>query len=381
MKQIVLKLKVVLLLLIMLPLVGQAQKIKNEEVWDKISGYFSPPLEFRDDFGKYRSLLKFYNGDTVATQKDWNKRRAEIQSQWHSMMGKWPPFIKKQKMEVLETIRRENFTQYHIRFNWTPTEKTTAYLLVPDGKGKKPAVITTFYEPETAVGLGKPNRDFAYQLAKRGYITLSIGTTEASKAGTYSIYYPSVANATVEPLSMLAYAAVNSWYLLSELPYVDKTKIGIIGHSFGGKWAMFASCLFDKFACGVWSDPGVVFDETKAGAVNYWEPWYLGYYPPPWQNAWRKRGDVAEAKGLYPQLIRKGHNLHEIMALMVPRPFLVSGGSSDPSYRWKALNHIVSVNQLLGQHYRVAMTNRPKHEPTTESNETAYLFFDYFLKK
>lgn len=45
--------------------------------------------------------------------------------------------------------------------------------------------------------------------------------------------------------------------------------------------AMFASCLYEKFACTAWSDPGIVFDETKDNYINYWEPWYLGYYPHP----------------------------------------------------------------------------------------------------
>jgi len=48
-------------------------------------------------------------------------------------------------------------------------------------------------------------------------------------------------------------------------------RVGIVGRSFGGKWAMFASCLDDKFACAAHSDPGIVFDEKRPN-VNYWEP-------------------------------------------------------------------------------------------------------------
>ncbi|MBZ4188601.1 prolyl oligopeptidase family serine peptidase [Niabella beijingensis] len=374
---------ILLLLLLMVVITDTAngQRSAKETIDDRISRYFYPPAALKDDLGPYRPLLRFYNGDTVLTKQAWQKRRTEIETTWHRMMGRWPSFIKKQKMELLDSIQREGFIQYRIRFNWTPVEKTIAYLCVPQTKGKLPAVITTFYEPETAIGKGKPNRDFACQLARRGYVTLSIGTTEASKAGTYSVYYPSIKNATVAPLSMLAYTAANAWYLLADLPYVDNKRIGIMGHSFGGKWAMFASCLFDKFACAVWSDPGVVFDDTKGSAVNYWEPWYLGYYPPPWKDTWRKTGSTADAKGLYPRLIKEGYDLHELMALMAPRPFLVSGGSSDPVDRWTALNQVVRVNALLGYTNRVAMTNRPKHDPNDESNEAAYLFFDSFLKK
>lgn len=386
------RIKPILFLLIAGTLIGQelpAQPPRKKaehpltvkaEIWRKISGDFSPPANLRNNFGDYRSPLVFYNGDPVRTKAHWKKRREEILQQWHSMTGQWPKPITDQKYHVLDSIQRENFMQYRIRFYWTPNEETEGYLLIPLDKEprKKPAVITVYYEPETGVGLKQPLRDFAYQLAKRGFITLSLGTTNATEAKTYSLYYPDLEHATVQPLSMLAYAAANAWHLLAGMPQVDSTRIGIMGHSFGGKWAMFASCLFEKFACAVWSDPGIVFDGSR-GNINYWEPWYLGYHPPPW----RKRGLISEenpAHGLYPRLVSEGYDLHELHALMAPRPFLVSGGEEDPVSRWIPLNHTFAVNKLLKVDNRVAMTNRPSHSPTKESNEHAYLFFEYFLK-
>jgi dienelactone hydrolase len=350
-----------------------------QALWEKISPFFSPPAEFKDKYGDYRSPLKFYNGQTVKTPGDWKKRREEILERWNKMMGVWPPFIKDQKMEILETLHKDGFTQHRIRFFWIPNEKTEGYLLIPDIKGKKPAVVTVYYEPETAIGNGASNRDFAYQLAKRGFVTLSVGTTATTNSKTYSLYYPDIQNSAIQPISVLAYAAANTWFLLSKNPEVDSHRIGIIGHSYGGKWSMFASCLFEKFACAVWSDPGIVFDESRP-SINYWEPWYLGYYPPPWNNTWRKTGLISDAKGLYPKLVSEGFDLHELHALMAPRPFLVSGGSEDTPKRWIPLNHTVAVNKLLGYNNRVAMTNRPDHSPTDESNEQVYSFFEYFLK-
>ena len=113
--------------------------------------------------------------------------------------------------------------------------------------------------------------------------------------------------------------------------------------------------------------------------MNYWEAWYLGYTSPPW----RKRGIITKnnpAKGLYPKLVAEGFDLHELHALMAPRPFLVSGGAEDPPQRWLALNHTINVNRLLGVNNRVAMTNRPEHSPNPKSNEQIYLFFEFFLK-
>ena len=357
---------------------GLMEAEKNA-IWGQIATYFEPPSEYKNVYGDYRSPLLFYNGDSVKTKKDWQKRRAEIRSRWMDLMSEWPAIMTEQHFEIIDTVYREDFTQHTVRFYWTPNQQTEGYLLIPNTEGKKPAVITVFYEPETAIGLSdKPNRDFAYQLTKRGFVTLSLGTTQTTKDKTYSIYYPNIENATMQPLSALAYAAANSWEALAKVEDVDSTRIGITGHSYGGKWAMFASCLYDKFACAAWSDPGIVFDETKGSGVNYWEPWYLGYYPPPWNKTWSKTS--SGNNGLYSQLIQENFDLHELHALMAPRPFLVSGGSGDPIERWTALNHSVAINKLLGYDNRVAMTNRAEHSPNEESNEVLNLFFEWWLK-
>jgi hypothetical protein len=141
---------------------------------------------------------------------------------------------------------------------------------------------------------------------------------------------------------------------------------------------MFASCLYEKFACAAWSDPGIVFDESRP-SVNYWEPWYLGYHQPPW----RERGVITDqnpARGLYPRLRAEGHDLHELHALMAGRPFFVSGGSEDPPSRWQSLNHTIQVNQLLGLDGLVGMSNRPDHDPNADSNSLIYAFFEHFLR-
>src|SRR5699024_1852511 len=220
---------------------------KTSAIWKAIAPYFLPTDKYKGKYGEYISPLKFYDGDSVKTKQDWQKRRGQIRSRWMHMMGEWPPSLKDPELEIIDTKEKEDFTQHRIRFKWTPNETTEGYLLIPGSKGPHPAVITVYYEPETAIGGGKPDRDYAYQLAKRGFVTLSLGTTKTTKAKTYSLYYPSIDNAQVEPLSMLAYAAANAWYVLSNRPQVDSTRIGIMGHSYGGKWAMFASCLFDKF--------------------------------------------------------------------------------------------------------------------------------------
>ena len=342
-----------------------------EPTWKKIAPAFQPPREFVGDLGAYKSPLVFDDGCAVKTAEDWARRREELRGYWHRMLGPWPPLVDKPAIEVLETTRRDNFTQKKVQVEAAPQLRLPGYLLVPDGAGPHPAVLVVFYEPETGVGLNdRKLLDFAYQLARRGFVALSIGWPNS---------YTAAESPKLQPLSCLAYLAANCHSALAGLREVDPARVGVVGHSFGGKWAMFASCLYDKFACAVWSDPGIVFDEKRPN-VNYWEPWYLGWEP----GRTRKPGVPTEANprtGPYKRIVEAGHDLHELHALMAPRPFLVSGGSEDPPERWKALNHAVAVNRLLGYRDRVAMTNRAGHSPTAESNEQIYPFFEHFLRQ
>lgn len=346
--------------------------------WDKLIPYFSVPFDFLDDFGDYPSPLLTEDGSIITTLKDWEIHRAKIRKKWHGLLGEWPTTITNPTFEILDESSLDTHLQQRVRFEWVPGQFTEGYLLIPHQGTDLAAVITVFYEPETGIGQGKPNRDFALQLVKRGFVTLSLGTTESTENQTYSIYYPDIDSATVQPLSMLAYAANTGWELLSSLPQVDSTRIGITGHSYGGKWAMFASCLTDKFAAAAWSDPGIVFESDKP-AVNYWEPWYLGYHPRPWRSRGMPTSDNP-MHGLYPQLLETNLDLHELHVLMAPRPFFVSGGSEDSRERWIPLNHSIAVNRLYELDHRVGMSNRPNHDPNEESNEIMYTFFEYFLQ-
>ncbi|MEZ5384643.1 MAG: sialidase [Prosthecobacter sp.] len=333
------------------------------------------PAEMADQLSSGKLPLVFNDGREVKNADDWVRRRVEILDDWHGIMGAWPKVIENPKVEVLESTRREEgVMQRRIRIEIAPGRTEDGYLLLPAAKEKRPAVFVPYYDPETSAGLNdKPLRDFAWQLARRGFVSLCIGSPGGDARKPVLS-----AGAQCQPLSYLGYVSANMWQALASLPEVDDTRIGIVGHSYGGKWALFGSCLWEKYACGVWSDPGIVFDETR-GSINYQEPWYLGLDP----AITRKPGLVNEQSprtGAYKTLIEKGHNLQELHALMAPRPFLVSGGAEDPPKRWAALNHAIAVNKLLGYSGRVAMTNRPDHSPNEESNEQIYRFFEFWLK-
>jgi dienelactone hydrolase len=368
----------------------------------ELAQYFAPLEQYRSDFGSFRSPLVFADGTQVQNPAAWQRRREEILSIWHKTMGPWPPLIERPRVEVVNEIRREGITQQQLRIEVAlGGEMVDALLLLPEARGprrKRPAVLVLFYDAETGAGLGSPFCDYAWQLVKRGFVALSIGKpnahidlTSTNKPRTEPYLGPVGKPVLVQPLSALAYAAANAHTVLAQRPEVDPARIGIVGHSFGGKWAMFASCLYDEFACAVWSDPGIVFDErdrrkqNPTGSVNYWDVWYLGFElgtiaDPKNAGTWRKLPSEGQARtGAYKQLVEGGHDLVELHALMAPRAFLVSGSTADLPERWPALNHAIAVNQLLGYDHRVAMTARDGHTPTEASNGQVYRFFEWCL--
>jgi hypothetical protein len=362
-----------------------------DETWAKIDPCFQPPAAYQNQFGSYPSPLRFYDGRPVASAAEWPARRAEILAYWHREMGPWPELLARPKMEFSERAVRDGIVQHRVEMEVAPGVRQHGFFLVPPGgeTTPRPAILVVFYAPEVSVAYQGPRAiegqakrylipgergrllDFALQLARRGFVTLSIGTPGDDA------YHPLQTGAKCQPLSYLAYIAANCHTILAQRPEVDAARIGVMGHSYGGKWALFASCFYEKFACAVWSDPGIVFDESQP-ATNYWEPWYLGLDP----QATRKRGPLTSDSprtGAYRRIQESGHDLTEVHALMAPRPFLVSGGNLDGADRWVSLNHAVAVNRLLGRENRVALTTRPDHAPTAESNEQAFLFLEYFL--
>ena len=354
----------------LIPWIGQAQ----HPVPELLDPFYAPPASFKVDPGGYRSPLIFQDETRVETPEDWQRRRIEIRSSWMEIMGPWPDVIKDNALELGEAVDLGPYIQQRISLNIAPGQRESGWLLLPKGTGPFPSVLVVFYDPETSIGLkaNHPGRDFGRQLVQEGIATLNIGTPGGNA------WKPEIGDAECQPLSFHAYVAANAWHAMAHHPKLDASRIGITGHSYGGKWAMFAAALWEHFAAVAVSDPGIVFDESRSN-VNYWEPWYLGLDP---ENPRSKAGIPSienPRTGAYRTMFNRGMDLQEIHALIAPRPFLVSGGSEDPVERWNSLHHLTEINRILGYERRVFFTQRQAHGPTVESNEQLRAFFKYFL--
>src|SRR3954466_14718368 len=66
-----------------------------------LSGLYSPPAEFRNDFGSYRSPLRFEDGHRVTTSAEWGARRKQILHTWLRIIGPWPELLVNPNFEKL----------------------------------------------------------------------------------------------------------------------------------------------------------------------------------------------------------------------------------------------------------------------------------------
>ena len=103
-----------------------------------------------------------------------------------------------------------------------------------------------------------------------GIATLNIGTP----GGMHGIRQR---RGRAQPLSYYAYVAANAWLAMAQHSKLNPEQIGVAGHSYGGKWALFAAALWIVLL----RLPSAIqaLSLMKPSKCNYWEPWYLGWDP------------------------------------------------------------------------------------------------------
>lgn len=199
-----------------------------------------------------------------------------------------------------------------------------ARLLRPalDRQGERsPVVIVPFYETASLVGepcartaerpLDRPTQAYAVELARRGLAALAVpwwfeNYAAGSRAHSLAERYGPAAAAHAAAHDHTALGrSVGDLFLavdaLLDQDWVDPDRIGVHGHSLGGKLALHLTALDDRVAAGVAHEPGL-----GLGYSNWDAPWYLGTHQP------------------------QGRDQDELLGLVAPRPFLLgAGGDSD----------------------------------------------------
>lgn len=210
---------------------------------------------------------------------------------WLDMIGKPQNYEYPHHLQLIRTFETSEFVgELYEQANGPGTVQRTLLLLPKTINDKLPAVVVPFYYPERAAGYhldaleptGEPGIAMALHLVRRGYAAVT--------AETYHLTYRKL-ELKREDFSRWRLSAkfllhdhpewtgigklIADTRLLVDLlcfdPRVDSKRIGIAGHSLGGKMALYAGCLDPRIKAILGSDFGIEWDRS-----NWSEPWYWG---------------------------------------------------------------------------------------------------------
>ena len=308
-----------------------------------------------------------------------------------SAFGQWSEYLDApteyaafpRHVEKLGVFRCDGFDVEEYRQANGPGTSQRVLLAIPHkGNLPFPAVAAPFYFPEAMLGFDPKTSgngtssgsaetnltryaEIAYMaaLARRGYVT-------ASAEAYHLTYRPDDAPKDAwkkwrhvgerlrrdwpgwTGIGKLTFDTRLLIDLLAADPRVDTNRIGIIGHSLGGKMAFYAGCLDPRIRVIVASDFGIGWDQT-----NWSDPWY-----------WGQTLETVRARGM---------DHAGLLSLAGGKPFCLIAGKYDDESSGAMMRRAAGYE---GHPERLLLVNHASgHRPPPDATETGYRFLDRFL--
>jgi len=313
----------------------------------------------------------------IKTAEDWQQRRADILVSMQQVMGRLPSDQELPPLEVRElgTQEFETFHRVEVRYRVDVDREASAHLYLPKQQpgttSKRPAILAL--HPTSALGKlvvagegPRANRNYAVELAERGYVVLAPDYPSFGDLTDYDFHTDRYDSGTMA-------AIVNHRRgvdLLLKRDDVDPQRIGAIGHSLGGHNAMFVG----------------VFDERIKAVVSScgWDPFhfYYGGKIGGWASD-RYMPRIREFYGLDPD--RMPFDFYEVAAAIAPRAFFSCSPLHDSNFDARGVKQaeerIRPVFQLLSADDRLVIEYPDaEHDFPTPTRLQAYEFLDQMLK-
>lgn len=332
----------------------------QEATW--FEPYNSPPPGYESSIGDLSSLVAGLN--TVA---GWEDRRNSIRAKWLKLLGFMEISPPPPATRVIETVTDQNYTAKLMYLQVEPDWWEKILVMMPSETitRPRPVVIVPFYDVDTPAGRNLSGRRFmgagvdayAYAAVQKGYIAVAIRWFGESYGEWFS---EAVANLKLRHphctgLGKWVWDANRLLDYLYTLPEIDRKRIGIIGHSLGGKMSLYAAAFEERITAVVSNELGVGLTFS-----NYEDYWYFGDFI-------RK--------------VNKNTDQHELIGLIAPRPFLLVGGDKyDTDKSWYYINAARQVYKLYGKPLNIGYFNHRKgHMPTPDAVWRAMEWLAHFL--
>jgi hypothetical protein len=288
----------------------------------------------------YPNPLRMDNGDAVTTAAEWeNTRRAELLAEFRqNVYGQSLPNPTAQTSQVA-AADLPGLTRKIVKITVTGPRGTGSFtlkLFVPKTDGK-PRGTFLMIDHRGAVA-DDPGRSSAYApvaiIVKAGYAfaSFAVGDIAPDNSSTYrgkmiNLFHPagqSLPDNAGRAISAWAWGASRAMDYLATDPDIDPTKVAVIGHSRGGKAALWAGAQDTRFAAVIANDAGStgtkparrgdggVGAETVAAINSSFPHWFPQTY-----RAFNNRVSALPV------------DQHELLGLIAPRRVVVASATED----------------------------------------------------
>jgi hypothetical protein len=326
-------------------------------------------------------LLQYHDASgqvqTATQPAHWERRRRDAMAAFESVSGPLPG----EKMRCPLEMRMEeteadcgSYVRRSISYQSSPGGRVTAYLCLPKSalSGKPAPAVLCLHPTENNIGYqvvvglgGKPHRQYAAELAERGYVTL------APSYPLLAQYQPDLKALGFSSGTMKAiWDNIRGLDLLETLPEVHKAPgFATIGHSLGGHNSIYTAVHDTRLKVIVSSCGFDSFLDYYSGNIKGWVQ----------ERYMLKMGDYLGRPHEVP------FDFYELIPALAPRRVYVNAPLRDGNFRWDSVDRIAAaaapVFRLLGvQHQLTIRHPDSEHDFPDRERFEAYQIIDSVLK-
>ncbi len=311
------------------------------------------------------------HGRHITTLQQWQRRRKSLGRWWLDFLnalevdGNRAP-----SLAVLDEDRSDGVIRQRVRYEVEPGDVTEAYLLKPAASPARRPGILVFHstvncsirQPAGVESEKNAEKAFGLSLARRGYVAFCprnyLWLKNSGFSGNQAVARFRSRHPGSKGMAKMLFDGVVALNVLASLPEVDPARLGVVGHSLGGKETLYLAALDDRVRAAVSSEGGI---GTRFS--NWDAPWYLGE-------------DIRRTDFV--------HEHHELLALAAPRPLLFLAGESgsgavDGARSWPFIETALPVYRLYGGPPRLGLFNHRKgHSVPPEAERRLYEWLDTY---
>jgi len=296
----------------------------------------------------------------VDSHEAWEEKRRDVKRRFLELLR--DEFAPKPPKDPDVVVEREwdggGFRILDVNYQVEEDERAHAYIGMPEcpaPEGRRPGVVclhgTTNWGARRTLGLppkaGDPHAgkvgsglDYARQLVRRGYVTISpehfCCARRMPEAGPYETGPFYRKHPDWNAVGKYMYDSRIACDVLCTRPEVDASRLGVTGHSLGGHGSIWLAAYDDRIRCAAPSCSARTFRENPEPLHWARDYWYVYF---------------AQLREVFLAGEQAPIDFHEMMALIAPRPLLerFALNDGDPQNQ----NHRVMLHVRLRELYRM----------------------------